>query len=730
MNKLVGVLPIFLWSSSAMAINTLAVGSGGNMATQSAYDVGDVSGSFTNMTPSDFNSLTLTDLMAYDVILVIWSTSSDLDISWETKIGPFVEAGGGFWFDGDPNNRDDLYPLVTDSIGESCAAPWTLVDTVDGLTDGITNEFVNCHVAYNSWDSRLSPLVEDGSGQTVTLYGDYGGGRVFLAGPDHDYHATKDAGGDAGNQYRMVLNILNWVSDGCDPTEWYADADGDGYGDASASMMSCDAPSGYVDNMTDCDDSDGTVNPAAAEYCNGIDDDCDTVIDPDSSVDATVWYEDYDGDGYGDPSLYWSTAACDMPDGYTSEADATDCNDMNPEISPAADEVCDGVDNDCDAVIDPDSSIDASVWYEDYDGDGYGDPSLFWSTEACDMPDGYTSEADATDCNDTAPSINPGALEVCDGLDNDCDGVADPSDSADALTWYADVDGDGYGDVGSSMDACDASDGWVSDSTDCDDVDPSINPAADEVCDGVDNDCDGEIDPDDSVDAFASYADTDGDGYGDPMVMMVGCDSADGWVTDPSDCDDTDREINPDGIEICDGVDNDCNGDADSDAVDALTWYPDNDGDGFGFETFEEICEEDTEGCDTGSDDTGCGEEVCEDVSTAVASCEAVDGHVEDNTDCDDEDPELYPGAPGVDEDCMALEDTGAADDTGSDDDTGSAVDTGDDGGSDDADGGVDTGDTDKPDPVDCGCATGSLAAGSPWLAFAALLGLARRRQD
>ncbi len=735
MNRFSVVIPLTLWSGSAMALNTLVIGTGGNMATQYAYSVGDVAGSYTNMTPSDFNALSLTDIMSYDVIMVVWSTSDELDVSWETKIGPFVEAGGGFWYDGDPNNRGDLYPLVTDSIGESCGPSWSLVDTVPGLTDGITNEFVNCHVAYNAWDSRLSPLLQDGTGQTIMLYGDYGGGRVVLSGPDHDYHATKDGGGDAGNQYRMVLNILNWVSDGCDAVDWYADADSDGYGDAASSVMACEAPAGYVADSSDCNDGDAAVNPGASEICDGIDNNCDGLTDPDDSTDALTWYSDFDGDGYGDPDPAYSTLSCDLPSGYV--ASATDCNDGDSSINPAAFEVCDGIDNDCDGRIDPSDSVDATTWYEDFDGDGYGDPSLLWTVDACVMPDGYTSAADATDCNDIVAAINPGADEVCDEVDNDCDGATDPSSAIDASTWYADSDGDTYGDADSTDVACYESDGWVADATDCNDTDAAINPGAVEICDGIDNNCDGDIDPDDSADASTWYADSDADTYGDPMVTFVSCEVVDGWVADASDCDDTDPAINPDAVEVCDRTDNDCDGRVDGpDSDDAGTWYPDNDGDGFGLETIEEICEDAVVECDTGIEDTGiCTEEVCTDVSSAVSACDTPEGYVGDNTDCDDADADVYPDAPGLDADCneLVVEDTGGADDTGTvADDTGDVGgdDTGEGGADDaDADGGSDTGDSDKLDIEDCGCATGSLQGSSPWLALLALFGLARRRQ-
>ena len=149
------------------------------------------------------------------------------------------------------------------------------------------------------------------------------------------------------------------------------------------------------------------------------------------------------------------------------------------------------------------SSDLASTWYADGDSDLFGDAGT--SVAACDQPDGYV--ADATDCDDSNALANPTETEVCDGFDDDCDGVADGEDSADASTWYADTDGDGYGDAAVEVIACEAPTGYVADATDCDDEDDGANPGAAEVCDGVDDDCDGDVDEPDAEDAATWYAD-------------------------------------------------------------------------------------------------------------------------------------------------------------------------------------------------------------------------------
>ncbi|MCB9745951.1 MAG: hypothetical protein H6740_25475 [Alphaproteobacteria bacterium] len=303
---------------------------------------------------------------------------------------------------------------------------------------------------------------------------------------------------DIDNDCDGLIDDLDDDLDASTGGTFYQDTDSDGYGDSDFSTAACEAPTGYVADSSDCDDGDGAVNPAAAEVCDDVDNDCDGLVDDaDDSVDASTgasFYADGDGDGYGLSSD--SAQACEAPSGYV--ADSSDCDDADAAVNPAASEVCDDIDNDCDGDIDDDdSSVDLSTgatFYADGDGDSYGDAGS--SQAACDQPGGYVS--DSTDCDDGDSAINSAATEVCDGVDNDCDGDIDDDDGSVDLstgaTWYADSDGDSYGDASSSQAACDAPSGYVSDSSDCDDGDSGANPGASEACDGVDNDCDGSVD--------------------------------------------------------------------------------------------------------------------------------------------------------------------------------------------------------------------------------------------
>ena len=406
--------------------------------------------------------------------------------------------------------------------------------------------------------------------------------------------------------------------DASDAPVWYADLDGDGYGDPESTVAACSLPSGYTDDSQDCDDSDAAIQPLADELCDGVDNDCDGETDEDSAVDALTWHADLDGDGFGDASA--PALACAQPSDHV--ADHSDCDDSDPDTFPGAPELCDGHDDNCDGVSDEDSAVDAGSWHLDADGDGFGDPDD--ALPSCAALSGRV--ADSSDCDDSDLAIHPDALEVCDGIDNDCSGAADEDSAVDALTWYADSDSDGYGDFTDSAQACTQPSGRVSRAGDCDDTDGATYPGADEICDSADNDCDGSSD-ESAVDAGTWYTDADSDGYGTTASATVSCTQPSGTVASDGDCDDGDASISPGATELCDSVDNDCDGSTDEDdAADAATWYADADGDGYG------------------------------DSSSTTTACTQPSGTTSDATDCDDADDSAYPGGEelcdGADNDC------------------------------------------------------------------------------
>ena len=432
-----------------------------------------------------------------------------------------------------------------------------------------------------------------------------------------------------------------------DAFPWYADADADTYGDASTGVVACTAPAGWVPDLSDCDDTSATISPGAVDTCNGVDDDCDHVVDnecdtgeapdtgeadtgdegggsdtgEDEEVDpecAKAWYPDVDADGWGDSAA--GVVGC-RPSVDWTDRDG-DCDDLDPDIFPGADETCNGLDDDCDGTED-EEAVDAGAWFGDADGDGFGEGATFERT--CDTPAGYVLEPG--DCDDTDAAVHPWATEVCDGIDNDCDEGADEVSAVDTLTWYLDVDGDGVGgDL--TRAACTQPAGALATDGDCDDGDATIFPGAAEVCNDLDDDCDGAVDDDTAVDASWYYADVDGDGYGDAASTLWSCSTPLGYVDNGEDCDDADNGVTPGRRELCDGVDNNCDGAIDeSGASGEVTWYRDGDADGAG------------------------------DSTSHLEACDAPSGYVDDYRDCDDTEPDAYPDhvevcGDGIDNDC------------------------------------------------------------------------------
>ena len=123
---------------------------------------------------------------------------------------------------------------------------------------------------------------------------------------------------------------------------------------------------------------------------------------------------------------------------------------------------------------------------------------------------------------------------------------------------------------------------YVTTNDDCDDANNLRSPSKVEDCDGLDNDCDEEIDESAVETGTIYYRDNDNDDYGDPEVSMMACSTPEGYVEVSGDCDDEDDDNHEDADEVCDDVNNDCDNETDEDAIDMITQYADSDGDGFG----------------------------------------------------------------------------------------------------------------------------------------------------
>ena len=199
------------------------------------------------------------------------------------------------------------------------------------------------------------------------------------------------------------------------------------------------------------------------------------------------------------------------------------------------------------------------IYYIDADKDGYGNADS--SIISASPVQGYVTNS--TDCNDLNAAINPGAAEVCgNGIDENCDGVVDENCGI-AIKYYVDRDKDGYGNADSSIVSTSPVQGYVTNSTDCNDRDATIYPNAPELCDSKDNNCNGQID--EELSTYTYYKDADLDGYGNDSIIIKTCKPiTSGWSAKGGDCNDGNPKIHPGIVEICgNGVDDNCNGQID-----------------------------------------------------------------------------------------------------------------------------------------------------------------------
>jgi len=250
-------------------------------------------------------------------------------------------------------------------------------------------------------------------------------------------------------------------------------------------------------------------------------------------INNVVCYADTDGDGFGDPNNSMTfVGTCGT--GFVSNN--TDCDDNDALEKPG------------------------QIWYADVDNDGYSSGATLTQ---CLRPVGYKVAAELTatsgDCNDNNFAIKPSATEICDGIDNNCNGSTD--EGLPTIIYYVDADNDGYG-TGAGQSRCsNPGSGFATQAGDCNDANHLINPGATEVCDGVDNNCTGGID--EGLTFVTYYTDADNDGYGTGSGQALCYNPGSGFATQAGDCNDANHLINPGATEVCDGVDNNCNGSTD-----------------------------------------------------------------------------------------------------------------------------------------------------------------------
>jgi hypothetical protein len=518
--------------------------------------------------------------------LAVPDVDDSMDTSWEA-LDESDEVFDEFsdLEDGEREDDDDSAHADDDEDGDGVFAADDCDDTDPSVHPGATeipddgidqdctgSDTVACYLDMDGddWGSLLAYYESDG---------------ICQPGTTTDNTDCDDDDQGINPDEEELCDIIDQDCDG-DVVEGFGDSDGDNAPDC------VDPPGTDSDGDTfssedgDCDDSDIDVFPGAVEVVDdGIDQDC-------NGSDSISCFLDNDGDGYGDNLAYYDAdAACTAG---TSAVEG-DCDETDPETSDGGIELCDEIDQDCDGDF-------VEEWV-DVDADGLPE----CATDPDEDGDGYTpSEGD---CDDVDPFINPGEIDNCNDLDEDCDG--------DFVETWPDMDNDGLPECDPAVD--DDGDGYAELDGDCRDGDPTINPGVAEIPDdGIDQDCN-------DFDSITCWEDHDTDGWGGTVgyIEPLGLPCEAPTQELGGDCDDGEYDVSPNAFEQCDAlIDHDCDGDL--------------------VGGFDDVNNDGIPECPDPADNDG-------------------DGFDEANQDCDDTDPTQYPGAPeivddGHDQDCNGFD--------------------------------------------------------------------------
>jgi len=466
-----------------------------------------------------------------------------------------VNPGHAEWCDGKDNNCDSPH---TSAALAAQRKKWEDAQTArlaaDAKVTGLQKDIVNLTKLIGTQEILCqNQPSQQCSDQLAKFKKDKTDREAGLKTAQADAAAKLSAEKTEYNTYIKMLKAGGTSDEGCDD-------DGDDYCDAA--MKTVGKPVACPKGGNDCKDTDKNIHPGMQENCaTTFDDNCDGSTNDVNALGCKKFGEDLDGDAYF-PDNGKISCICRAEAPLTGTKSG-DCDDKNKLVNPGVQEICDGVDNDCDGKVDNGC---------DDDGDSYCDASMVTIGKPAVCKNG------GGDCNDSSASVNPGAKEICnDNIDQNCDGDLNGIDAVGCKKHYHDGDNDGWA-VDVALCLCAPQNAYkVTDTKkigDCDDTTQAVNPAAAEKCgDGLDNNCNGTQNDLNALGCKSFFEDSDKDGYGGGSARCQ-CLPEGTFVTAlGGDCNDNDPTVSPGAPEICDNKDNNCKGGKDEGC--------DNDLDGF-----------------------------------------------------------------------------------------------------------------------------------------------------
>ncbi|MFT7580135.1 MAG: hypothetical protein ACI9MR_001802, partial [Myxococcota bacterium] len=271
--------------------------------------------------------------------------------------------------------------------------------------------------------------------------------------------------------------------------------------DASPASSMLDMPPACLRSPPWGDDEDSTelrincgehrcINPDANEVCDDLDNNCNSITDEEDDGMCTVYLRDQDNDLFG---LDLDNKCLCAPSGAYRATVGGDCNDSTHLIRPGVEEFCNGTDDNCTDGVDEEDSTGCQPFYTDVDGDGWG----VGSSRCLCEEDGLYRANQAVDCKDDDPAVNPAQSAAWggDGKDENCNDVADEANAVGCVDHYEDIDNDDYGVTLTQTCLCGPTGDFTAfDGGDCNDGEESANPGEAEICNGIDDNCDGRYD--------------------------------------------------------------------------------------------------------------------------------------------------------------------------------------------------------------------------------------------